>query len=96
MLDVVGRDLEADEHTRTHGEGGEGGAEWQEGGVKEMDELEGLMEGMTGEKGKDATVGLGERGADGKIGLEVGGVVEGRLRELMRRAVGGKGEEVEM
>lgn len=94
MLDVVGRDLEADEHTKTHGEGGEGGAEWQEGGLKEMDELEGLMEGMSGAVGRAKEKdGLGERGEGGKLDLGVEGVVEGRLRELVRRAVGGKGRE---
>lgn len=82
MLDVVGRDLEAEKHAREHGEvegSGEGGKqmEWQEGERKEMDELESMMEGFgAGEKKVEAKT-------EGEV-MDLGGV-EARLAELTRR-----------
>lgn len=83
MSEVLGRDEEAEAHMREHAaEGGDGEAEWQEGGeTKEMEDLEALMESLSGGDGggnKKQEIG-GDRGS---VDL---GAFERRVTELERQ-----------
>jgi hypothetical protein len=77
MEDVVGRDIEAEEHAKTH-DGGEAGEakDWEEGEGKEMDDLEERMGGMSRE----------EKGKKEEKKLVELGPLEESLKELKARA----------
>lgn len=89
MEELLGIDVEAEEHAKTHDADGEGEKDWEEGEKKEMDDLEELMSGM------------GEKKKEGEKKLVDLGVLEERLKELKGRAgLGGRrtggGESIRM